>query len=351
MPASDVSPEIVIKREPSLLGWTVPWQVLLDGRFVGWIANGASLAFRASPGSHAVVVGPVNRRQGNHSEPFQFDAAAGRRVELVTRATMRQIKVWRSAASAITGTHLAGMVAEIVINREAVSPGSGQPLQVALDGQFVGRVANGGSLAFQASPGSHAVVAGRSVPFRFDAVAGERVELVTRVEMWRVRIWRPEASAPPEVSASLAGTVIEGTRYEVPLGDEACVIDNAKSTAAITRVVRLTREWTRTYTINVERATTRRGSGGLHIGVLDLKAEAERTLSKTYEWIAGKRETFEEEVTLTVAPRTCCKVIFSWKEIRQKGVVQFTGGGSQVRIPYEVVARITFDQQQIDDQA
>jgi hypothetical protein len=64
-----------------------------------------------------------------------------------------------------------------------------------------------------------------------------------------------------------------------------------------------------------------------------------------------RRETFEEEVTLNVAPRTRCRVIFSWKEIRQKGVVQLASGGFQARIPYEVVAGITFDQQQIDDQA
>lgn len=141
-------------------------------------------------------------------------------------------------------------------------------------------------------------------------------------------------------------------RYEVPLGDEALVIDNSKSAAATTRVVRLTREWTRTSAVDMERAATTQGSAGIALRVLDLKAAAERTLNEKYSVTNGERKTFEEEVTLNVAPRTRSKVIFSWKEIRQKGVVQIgTSSGSQVRIPYEVVVRITFDQQQIDDPA
>lgn len=99
------------------------------------------------------------------------------------------------------------------------------------------------------------------------------------------------------------------------------------------------------------RATTTLGSGGINLHVVDLKVAAQRTLSTTYSEGARERETFEEQVTLNVAPRTRCTVVFSWKEIRQRGVVRLTSGGSQVRIPYEVVVGITFDQQQIDDQA
>lgn len=112
--------------------------------------------------------------------------------------------------------------------------------------------------------------------------------------------------------------------------------------------MRLTREWTRTSAVDLEHATATRGSAGIGIRILDLKAAAERTLSKTYSLSTGERETFEEEATLNVAPHTRRKVIFSWKEIRQKGVVQLVSGDSHVRIPYEVVVGVTFDQQQID---
>jgi hypothetical protein len=114
------------------------------------------------------------------------------------------------------------------------------------------------------------------------------------------------------------------------------------------RVVRLTREWARTCTVDVEHITTVHASAGLGIHVLDLKAEAERTLGKTYTATTEERETFAEEVTLNIAPHTKSTIVFSWKEIRQKGVVQVVESGLEVRIPYEVVVGVTFDQQQID---
>jgi hypothetical protein len=142
--------------------------------------------------------------------------------------------------------------------------------------------------------------------------------------------------------------VIEGPRYEVQLGDETRTIDNTKSGSFTMRVVRLTREWARTCTVDVEHVATVHASAGLGIHVLDLKAEAERTLSKTYSTTAEERDTFAEEVTLNIAPHTKSTIVFSWKEIRQKGVVQVVEAGFEVRIPYEVVVGVTFDQQQID---
>lgn len=162
--------------------------------------------------------------------------------------------------------------------------------------------------------------------------------------MWRPKIWQPgmqqsspvrseptgTASRPPMATTA---TVIEGSRYEVPLGNETRTIDNSKSASSTTRVVRVTREWTRTCTVDIEHATTVHGSAGLGIQVLDLKVEAERTLSKTYSSTAEERETFEEEVTLNIAQHTRSKIVFSWKEIRQKGSVQIAGERFEARIP------------------
>jgi hypothetical protein len=262
VPADDNSAEIVIERQASLAGSAWSWQVLLDGQKVGMLGNGGSLTFRASPGHHAVVVGPASFMQGNRSEPFQFVADAGGRIQLATQGGMWRPKVW----------------------------GSGPPST-------------------------------------------------------------PSASTDMAGTTDAAGTTVEESRYEVPLGDEDRVIDNSQSASTITRAVRLTREWSRTCTVDVERATTVQGSAGLGIRALDLKAEAERTLSKTYSASLDQRETFEEDVTLTINAHTRCRVIFSWKEIRQKGIVELASGGSRVRIPYEMVVGVTFDQQQIDGPA
>jgi len=113
-------------------------------------------------------------------------------------------------------------------------------------------------------------------------------------------------------------------------------------------VVRLTREWGKTCVLDVEHNMTVRGSAGLGIHVLNLKAEAERLLKKTYSVTAEERQTFAEEVTLNIAQYTKSEIIFFWKELRQKGVVQVSGVDFEVQVPYEVVVGLTFDQQQVD---
>lgn len=65
------------------------------------------------------------------------------------------------------------------------------------------------------------------------------------------------------------------------LGEESRTVDNSKSSSSTVRVVRLTREWTKTCVIDVERNVTVRGSVGLTIHILNLKAEAERLVKKT----------------------------------------------------------------------
>ena len=90
------------------------------------------------------------------------------------------------------------------------------------------------------------------------------------------------------------------------------------------------------------------GSAGISAGVLNLRAEAERVLTKTYSTATEERHTFAEEVTLNIGPHTKSEIVFSWKEIRQKGVVRIEGAGFAAEVPYEVVVGLTFDQRQID---
>jgi hypothetical protein len=285
--------------------------------------------------------------------------------------------------------------AQVVIKRERAWSGSLLPWTVWLDGQKAGTLHVGGSLTIATSPGQHdislsapglSLASLKSDPFRFDVAAGGRIDLVTQASVMtgRPRVWhrglppsqlpltgrlkeaaaqwqknwpaaaRADAPVPAEpVSAApetpaITSTVVEGSRYEVPLGEESRTVDNSKSSSPTTRVVRLTREWARTCTVDVERDMTVRGSAGLRIGVLDLKAEAERMLRTTYSVTSEERETFAEEVTLNVAKRTKSEIIFFWKEIRQKGIVRISGAGFEARVPYEVAVGLTFDQQQID---
>jgi hypothetical protein len=301
---SDVnSAQVVINRQRAFSGSLVNWTAWIDGQKAGTVANGGTLTVDIAPGRHTIMVGPAGIPWSPRSEPLAFNAGPGARVDLVAKpsATGRP-KIWdpgtapsRSGLTELldraVGSSTWRRAMEWLPNPQGSSPVPTEPAMAA--------------------PG-------------------------------------PQATAAPGPAATITGKVIEGSRYEVAMGDETRTVDNSKSNSLTTRVVRLSREWSRTCSVDVEHATTAHGSAGLGIHVLDLKVEAERTLSKTYSTSSEERETFEEEVTLNIGAHTRSEIVFSWKEIRQKGVVQLVGEGLDVRIPYEAVVGLTFDQQQID---
>ena len=229
---------------------------------------------------------------------------------------------------------------------------------IELDGLNVGTISNGQTVTVRSVAGRHTIAIvpkvpwyGRSKPVVFDVTEGQQVGIRVMTTTFRPMIGLPSLGAPGPRKPAVAtqGAIMEGSRYAVPLGDEVRVIDNSRSSSPAMRVVRLTREWVRTCTVDTEHISMIHGSAGVGIRVLELKIEAERTLMKKYSTTTEHRETFQEEVTITVAPRTKSTIVFSWKEIRQSGVVQVAAGRSEARIPYEVVTGLTFDQQQTDD--
>jgi hypothetical protein len=262
--------------------------------------------------------------------------------------------------------------AEVVITRRKTSLGFNVDLRVIIDDEHLATVANGESVTVRVTPGHHVVaVSGPtndpksasgnaemgidfraiSKPLEFEVQAGENIELVCQSALLRCKIWRPESSlsSPAGPPVPSVGTVVEGSRYEVKLGDERRTIDNSRSSSSTTRTVRLSREWSRTFVVDLEHTTSRQDSMELRIHFVSLKAAADRTLRQKYSITAEKRETFEEEVTFTIPPRTRSVIIFSWKEIRQKGTVQISEDDLDAAVPYEIVVGLTFDQEQIDD--
>jgi hypothetical protein len=301
--SSDVnSAQVVVNRESAFSGALLRWTAWIDDQKAGTVANGASLTVEVTPGRHTIMIGQAGPF-ASRSQPLAFDAEPGARIDLVTRpsATGRP-KVW------LQGTPPARSGLADLLEKTTASAS----WRRAMDWK---------PKSAENSP----------VPS----------QPVTTVPA------QPTGTAP-RPPARITSKVLEGSRFEVAMGDETRTIDNSKSGSSTTRVVRLSREWSRTCTVDVEHATTGHGSAGLGLHLLDLKVEAEHTLRKTYSTSAEERETFEEEVTLNIGPRTRSEIVFSWKEIRQKGVVQLAGEDLDVRIPYEAVVGLTFDQQQID---
>jgi hypothetical protein len=246
---------------------------------------------------------------------------------------------------------------------------------VTVDAREAGRIKSGATLELPVAAGAHRIqlhlpfsvglARGRSKPFDVTVDAGDVVRLVCMPNALTGRpvidtdadsaaaVGAPDRSrvgdpTPDRPEAHLGGTdIVEAGRHEVPLGDETRVIDNSRSSSPTVRVMRVTKEWTKSYTLDVERATTIKGSAALTV-LAALKAEAERTISRHYSASAEERQSFEEEVTLNIGAGIRSEVLFSWKEIRQSGTVVLDSGGATVQIPFEVVVGLTFDQRQID---
>jgi hypothetical protein len=194
----------------------------------------------------------------------------------------------------------------VTIKRKSEIWGAQYPWMVFVDDHNLEELRYRRTLTFYASPGAHTVTICSpklvvpivlvppigviwSEPFSFSAQAGERIELLARATGYsgRPKVWRrvdrsnlirqagfpPLGNLPPSVPsqlpvrgeaiASASGlamaatyTVIEGSRYEIPLGEETRIVDNSRSSSSALRVVRLVREWTRTCSLEVTDTTT-----------------------------------------------------------------------------------------------
>jgi hypothetical protein len=143
---------------------------------------------------------------------------------------------------------------------------------------------------------------------------------------------------------------IETTRTQEDIGDESRVIDNSLSPAPITRKFTITREWNRSYIIELERSET--DTGEISLGVSDAvstKATAEEALREQYSLSEARKETASEEVEIVVPAHTKLSLIFQWKRIWQNGVIKLADtNANQFNVPYRIAVGITFDQFQYD---
>lgn len=164
---------------------------------------------------------------------------------------------------------------------------------------------------------------------------------------YRWKVYAKAAEAPPADDTSLE--VVETDRSEEVFGEDRRVIDNTRNSGQTTRTITFTKEWTRSYDIQTEKAE---GTGAeFSLGVKDaaeLKLSSEQKLRNTYTVSHETQETCSEQVTCTVEPRTRLTVVVRWKRIWQQGHIRMTRSGNEVRIPFRVAVGMTFDQEQIE---
>jgi hypothetical protein len=159
----------------------------------------------------------------------------------------------------------------------------------------------------------------------------------------------PDSLAPSQAVGVL--DVVEVDRVEEPLGNEIRVIDNSASDITVTRTLRATKDWMQSYTVEAEQA--RLVGHGLEVGSKEIgtfKANAEETLRRKYSFSNEVRQTFAEEIGLTVPARTKIRLTIHWKRIWQRGFVRIQQGPDRlIEVPFQMAVGLTFDQSQVDD--
>jgi len=199
-----------------------------------------------------------------------------------------------------------------------------------------------------------------AVTLEFYSVTG------ARMPFWQAGPWRADSAACPlchyrfklKDSAQSTPTVtsvinvIETERREDPIGTDTTLIDNSRSSVAVTRTITATKEWSRSYSIEKETSVT----AGIDFdvgfgGAGSLKATCESTLSKKYVNSENHNDIYTETISVDVPGSTSLRLLIQWKNIVQLGFLEIRAGEKVTHVPFEAVVGVTFDQQQIDGAA
>lgn len=234
-------------------------------------------------------------------------------------------------------------------------------LVIEVDGRELGRLRHGRSLVIDVESGRRNLRARqpwklglRTVLLELTLAPGEDVRLEPRfsqsgwtAELSLVRIDGGVAvpsMQPATPSAAHVLDITETHRSEEQIGTEKRRIDNTAGTTRLTRTIRLTREWSRT--VSLELNASHGSSIGTQLGPnwLELRASVEQTLSRNYSVSEGRREEFAEEIGVEVEPGAAIAIVLVWKRLWQHGLVRVLSGGHQVEVPFRVAVGITFDQ-------
>lgn len=140
--------------------------------------------------------------------------------------------------------------------------------------------------------------------------------------------------------------LVETDRWEEPLGSDRRIIDNSKGTGRVTRKLTISKEWSKNYTVEFEKAVKAGGEVGFKLlSTFDTKANIEVNLRKKYSISESVKNIYTDEVSVEIEPQTKVMYCFTWKCIWQNGVVKCLDQHDReiAFIPFRVVIGVTFD--------
>lgn len=239
--------------------------------------------------------------------------------------------------------------------------------RVNVDGQAAGKLRSGENVSLVVTPGSHSMqISGtfgsHSRTVTINIAEGEETEFMCkprvtmgfenielRQERWRSlsQVVVGQTTVPEAPMLARVLEIVETRRSEEPIGDETRTIDNRRGNAEVTRVIRASRDWSRSVTIADNRVQDK--GGGVSVGPrwASLHAETKSTLQRNYSISSDIRETHAEEITLRVPTGSCVQLTLHWKQIVQHGFVRVQEKPyGAIEIPFKIGIAVTFDQDQ-----
>jgi ssDNA-binding Zn-finger/Zn-ribbon topoisomerase 1 len=187
---------------------------------------------------------------------------------------------------------------------------------------------------------------GARIPLAVGQISGEIVECPNCNHRWNMR-GKSNPSRPNKLELV---SIIETHRSEEILGTEQRLIDNSQSTSKTTRKFTVSREWSKSYSIQYE--NTQVNGTELNLGlkfpeieVASIKVTSQETLKKQYSISEGTKENYTEEVQVEVLESIKLNLIFRWKRIWQNGFIKLRSqDNTELNVPFKVVVGMTFDQ-------
>lgn len=141
--------------------------------------------------------------------------------------------------------------------------------------------------------------------------------------------------------------IVEAGRREEALGSDRRIIDNSKSDGSVTRKLTMTKEWSKTYTVDFEKVIKAHAEANFNPLKLlvDFKTTIEGDLRKKYSISESIKNIYTDEVSVEIPPRSKIIYCFNWKQVWQNGTIKCLDKFDRevAFIPFKIVIGITFD--------
>lgn len=139
--------------------------------------------------------------------------------------------------------------------------------------------------------------------------------------------------------------ILETDRMEEYIGSDRRIIDNSKGTGTITRTMAVSKEWTKSVTVNLEKAISTTGEAGFKAFIFDLKAKIDASLKQQYSVSESTKHTYTDETSVALGPCEKNTYCLNWKRIWQNGLIRCLDlNNNEIgTIPFRVVIALTYD--------